>query len=56
MSKIKIIIPMLGIIFILERLYLLPIYVSLDTKPKSIQSAMYLVKSISHHTEYRTML
>jgi len=49
MYKIKIIIILLFLCAILERLYLLPIYISLDTKPSGIRSAIYLAKSIAHH-------
>jgi len=46
MNIIKILMVLL-ILFVLERLYLLPMYVSLDTKPNSKRSATYLAKTIS---------
>ena len=47
MKKIITILMVLFILFVLERLYLLPIYVPLDTKPNSRRSATYLAKTIS---------
>lgn len=35
------------IIFVLDKLYLLPLYVPLDTKPNSKRSATYLAKTIA---------
>ena len=51
MQKIKIIVIILFLLVILERLYLLPIYISLDTKPSGIRSALYLAKSIAYHAD-----
>jgi len=48
MKKIIKILMVLLILFVLERLYLLPIYVPLDTKPTGVRSAAYLAKSIAH--------
>jgi len=36
------------IVLILDKLYLLPLYVPLDTKPTDVRSAAYLAKSIAH--------
>jgi len=47
MKKIIKILMIVLILFVLERLYLLPMYVSLDTKPNSKRSATYLAKTIS---------
>jgi len=48
MKKIIKIFMVLLILFVLERLYLLPIYVPLDTKPTDVRAAAYLAKSIAH--------
>lgn len=48
MFTVKILIPIF-ILYILERLYLLPIYIPLDITPTGIRSASYLAKSVAHH-------
>lgn len=48
MFTVKILIPIF-ILYILERLYLLPIYIPLNITPNGIRSASYLAKSIAHH-------
>lgn len=49
MLKFKIIdiVLLVMIVLILDTLYLLPLYVPLDSKPNSIRSAAYLAKSIA---------
>ena len=47
MLKIKVILPILIILFILERLYLIPYNVSLDMKPEGQRSATYLAETIA---------
>ncbi|RUM70243.1 MAG: hypothetical protein DSZ08_05105 [Sulfurovum sp.] len=49
MLKIKLIdiVLLVMIVLILDKLYLLPLYVPLDTKPDSRRSATYLAKSVA---------
>jgi len=47
MFKFILIVILIIAIFVLDKLYLLPLYVSLDTKPNSRRSATYLAKTIS---------
>lgn len=48
MIYFKSIIALGFIVFILDKLYILPIYVPLDTKPTDFRSSAYLAKSIAH--------
>lgn len=47
MLKFILIAMLLTIIFVLDKLYLLPLHVPLDTEPNNKRSAIYLVKTIA---------
>ena len=47
MLKLQLIAIILILIYVLDKLYLLPLYVPLDTKPNSRRSATYLAKTIA---------
>jgi hypothetical protein len=47
MFKIKFLIILIIVVYVLDKLYLLPLYVALDSKPDSRRSATYLAKSIA---------
>jgi len=47
MFKIKSVIVLLFVVYILDQLYLLPLYLPLNTKPDTRRSATYLAKTIA---------
>lgn len=55
MSKFELIAMVLMIGYVLDRLYLLPLYVPLDTKPHTKRSAAYLAKTIAKEAHCETL-